>query len=197
MILIYILLLFVCFLGYYVTLKSSSQIAAWAAIHKFTLGSVMKKLSNVRICGLWEKKPLLQWADVWKLSCSFRQTLSCQREHLLTQIVSTPVVGLFLWIKINWFYNVGPTPAKRNLAQTAALSPVTLVQRCAHSTNVSIHMQAWETTGQVTQAVPGTETVCHPFFAIKMTSPSASFVSPLFCHIFKITSIRSCMLSLP
>lgn len=146
----------------------------------------MKELSNVKIVGGGggEEDPsaksrclkiILQLQASSGKLCHVRESTY----HLLTQIVSTPVVGLFLWIRINWFYNVGPSPAKSNLPQTAALSPVALVQRCAHSTNGSIHKQAWETTGQVTQAVPGTEAVCRPFFAIKMTFPSASFVSSL------------------
>lgn len=71
--------------------------------------------------------------------------LSCQREHLLTQIVLTPVVGLFLWIKINRFCNVGPIPAKRNLTQTAAQSPIDIgAGMHTHSTDVGMHMQASE-----------------------------------------------------
>lgn len=55
------------------------------------------------------------------------------------------MVGLFLWIKINGFYNVGTIPENRNLSQAAAQSPAGIAAgMLAHSADVGMHVQASE-----------------------------------------------------
>lgn len=148
--------------------------------------------------GLWEKKPLLQGADVWKLSCSFRQTLSCQREHLLTQIVSTPAVGLFLWIKINGFCNVGPIPAKRNLTQTAAENPIDIgAGMRTHSTGVGTHMQASEPQDKSHKLSQGQKLSVFSLLLLKwlLLQPAhcPSLVFPLSHDLSRITPPHFCL----
>lgn len=150
-------------------------------------------------CGLWEKAALLQGADVWKLSCSFRQTLSCQREHLLTQIVSTPAVGQFLWIKINAFCNADPIPAKRNLTQTAAQSPIDIgAGLLTHSTDVGMHMQASEPQDKSHKLSQEQKLYVISLLLSKwlLLQPPhySSLVFPFSCNLSRITPSHFCLL---
>lgn len=75
------------------------------------------------------------------------------------------MVGLFLWIKINGFCNIGTILEKRNLTPAAAQSPADIVAgMLTHSTDLGMHTQAGEPQ-DVAQAVPGTENVCHFFLS--------------------------------
>lgn len=129
----------IIFLDCHQTLKSAWQIAVWTMIHELTLESIMKELPNAEI-----------WS-VGEAACSARsrclkiilklQANSVMSEGALTWIVSNPAMGLFLWIKINVFCNIGPIPAKRNLTQAAAQSPVDIgAGMLTHSTDIGIQV---------------------------------------------------------
>lgn len=109
------------FLDWHQTLKSVWQIAAWSIIHELTLESIMKELPNAEMWSVGEEAPSVR-SRCLKIILQL-QASSVMSERALTQIVSTPVVGLFLWIKINGFCNAGTNPERRNLTLGRSSEP--------------------------------------------------------------------------